>query len=413
LGSRSLRGAPSDGASGQLLADERGRSGFCNKGVDMGESRTALVTGGAGLIGSHIVDAARALNWQVRILDNLERQTHRRGKPPWITADVEFIDGDVRNRSDWERALDGVDVVFHQAAYGGYMPEIAKFIHVNSYGTALMLETIRDRQLPIEKIVLASSQAVYDEGAYTCPEHGDFFGTPRHLERLAGGDYDVHCPDCDRPATPIPTREEAPIGGRNVYAISKFDQERLLLMWGEATEIPVVALRYSCTYGPRQSVFNPYTGVIAIFCTRLINDLPPIVFEDGCQSRDLIYVEDVARANLLVASDDRANGQVFNVGTGNAAQIGDLARLLAQRLGRDIDPLIPGEFRPGEMRALISDIDRLRALGFRPEVDLATGIDRYLDWIRQQGDVKDYFSNAARLLRRKQIVRGSLDRRAS
>ena len=371
---------------------------------------TALVTGGAGLIGSHIVDLALAEGWQVRILDNLQKQTHRDGKPSWIPAEAEFIQGDVRNRRTWERALDGIDVVFHEAAYGGYMPEIAKFIDSNGVGTALMLETIRDRHLPVRKVVVASSQAVYNEGAYSCPEHGRFYGTTRPIARLEQGDWDVHCPTCGRPAIPAPTDEEAPTGGENVYAISKMIQERLVISWGRATGIPAVALRYSCTYGPRQSLFNPYTGVIAIFCTRLVNDLPPVVYEDGRQSRDLVYVEDVARANLLVAANPAANGQVFNVGTGQAAAIGDLATLLAERLGKPIAPLLPGEFRPGEMRALISDASRIGALGFAPRVSLGEGIDRYLAWVRAQGPIAEYFGQAERALRRRRVVKRSAAR---
>jgi dTDP-L-rhamnose 4-epimerase len=371
---------------------------------------TALVTGGAGLIGSHIVDQALAAGWQVRILDNLQRQTHRHGKPAWVPTDVDFMPGDVRRRRVWERALDGVDVVFHEAAYGGYMPEIAKFIDANGVGTALMLETIRDRKLPVRKVVLASSQAVYNEGAYTCPEHGHFYGVTRPTDQLERGDYAMHCPRCGAVASPAPTDEAAPTGGENVYAISKLVQERLVISWGRATGIPAVALRYSCTYGPRQSLFNPYTGVIAIFCTRLVNDLPPVVYEDGGQSRDLIYVEDVARANLLVAADERADGRVFNVGTGQAAEIGELARLLARRLGKEIAPAFPGEYRPGEMRALISDTAALAALGFWPETDLETGIDRYLAWVRQQGEIRDYFGAAERLLRRRRVVKRSAAR---
>lgn len=287
------------------------------------------------------------------------------------------------------------------------MPQIAKFMHVNSYGTALMLETIRDRNLPVRKIVLASSQAVYDEGAYYCPRHGHFYGQPRTSEQLAQGDFAMHCPQCDAAANPVATDESAPIGGRNVYAISKFDQERLSMTWGEATGIPVTALRYSCTYGPRQSVFNPYTGVIAIFCTRLMNNLPPVVYEDGEQSRDLIYAGDVARANLLAATDSRADGAIMNVGTGNAVQIGELAVLLGERLGVPIPPEIPGTFRPGEMRALISDIQKIRTIGFTPQIELEDGITRYLDWIRTRGSIRDYFTAAERSLRNKHIVRSS------
>ena len=207
-----------------------------------GTRQTALVTGGAGLIGSHIVDAALAAGWDVRILDNLQRQTHRNGKPAWLPADAEFVQGDVRHRRTWERALDGIDVVFHEAAYGGYMPEIAKFIDSNGVGTALLLETIRDRNLPVRKVVVASSQAVYNEGAYRCAEHGPFYGTTRPIAQLARGDWAMHCPVCGQPATPAPTDEAAPTGGENVYAISKMIQERLVLSWGSATGIPAALL---------------------------------------------------------------------------------------------------------------------------------------------------------------------------
>ncbi|MDQ3780869.1 MAG: NAD-dependent epimerase/dehydratase family protein [Chloroflexota bacterium] len=375
--------------------------------------RTALVTGGAGLIGSHIVDQALAAGWQVRVLDNLQRQTHRLGKPAWIPANIDFQQGDVRHRRVWQRALDGIDVVFHQAAYGGYMPEIAKFIHTNGVGTALMLETIRDDQLPVRKVVVASSQAVYNEGAYACPEHGAFHGRPRLLPQLERGDFGIHCPQCQRVSEPMPTDEAAPTGGDNVYAISKLIQERLVLAWGRSTEIPVVALRYSCTFGPRQSLFNPYTGVIAIFCTRLMNDLAPVLYEDGEQSRDMIYVEDVARANLLVASDDRANGRVYNVGTGRAVTARAMATLLATRLGKAIEPVVPGEFRPGEMRALISDTRQIQALGFDTTVTLEVGLDRYLAWVAEQGTVADYFTRAERVLRRRKVVKKTIGKRSA
>lgn len=371
----------------------------------MAEVTKALVTGGAGLIGSHIVDAALAKGWNVRVLDSLEPQTHAHGKPAWIPDDVEFIHGDVRNPDDWERVLNGIDIVFHEAAFGGYMPEIAKFIHVNSYGTALLLETIRNHDLPVQKLVLASSQAVYNEGAYQCALHGRFLGETRPIAQLESGDYAMHCPVCGADSVPVPTDENAPMGGENVYAISKADQERLVISFGRATGLPVTALRYSCTFGPRQSLFNPYTGVIAIFCTRLMNDLPPVVYEDGRQSRDLVFVEDVARANLLVATEFRSDGQILNVGTGNAVEIGDLARLLARKLGKEIEPYLPGEYRPGEMRALISDTSRIRELGFEAEVSLEDGIDRYLAWIETQGSIGEYFSEAERMLRARRVVK--------
>ena len=365
----------------------------------------ALVTGGAGLIGSHIADLLLREGWRVRILDNLEPQTHRNGKPAWIPQSVDFIEGDIRDRSTVTAALREIDIVFHEAIYGGYMPEIAKFVHVNSFGTAQMLEIIRDENLPVKKFIVASSQAVYSEGAANCGQHGVVFPSVRPTEQLSRGDFSVHCPHCGADTTSAPTPEEAPIRGESVYAITKIDQERLVLTWGQQMGIPTVALRYSCTYGPRQSVFNPYTGVIAIFCTRLLNNHPPIVYEDGFQTRDLCFVEDIARANLLAATTERLDGQAVNVGSGKAATIREIARLVSDALNIHIEPITRGEFRPGEIRHLTSDITRMRTAGFAPQVELETGIGRYLDWIRAQADVRDYFATAETLLRSKGIVR--------
>src|SRR6476620_2679916 len=368
------------------------------------EMKRALVTGAAGLIGSHVVDILVREDWQVRALDNLEPQTHRRGKTAWINPKAEFIQGDMRNRDAITAVLDGIDVVFHQAAYGGYMPEIAKYVHVNSLGTAQMLEIMREKDLPIKKIVVASSQAVYSEGAGECPKHGLVFPSVRPIEQLRRGDWQVHCPLCVAITKSVPTPENAPVGGETVYGLTKVDQERLVLLWGKQIDIPTVALRYSCTYGPRQSIFNPYTGVIAIFCTRLLNDLPPVLYEDGEQTRDFSFVEDIARANLLAAESDQLDGLPVNVGSGAGVSVRKIAEQISDALGIHIAPEINGEFRPGEMRHLTSDTERIRAAGYSPQVDLVAGIGRYLAWIRQQADVRDYFSEAADILRSKGIV---------
>ena len=365
--------------------------------------KRALVTGGAGLIGSHVADLLCREGWRVRVLDNLEPQTHRRGRPAWVETE-DFIEGDLRDRATMRAALEGIDIVFHQAAYGGYMPEIAKYVHVNSLGTAQMLEIIREETLPVKKIVVASSQAVYSEGAGDCPKHGLVFPPVRPLAQLQRGDWQVHCPVCGAITTSVPTPEGAPIGGETVYGLTKVDQEKLVLLWGKQIGIPTVALRYSCTYGPRQSIFNPYTGVIAIFCTRLLNDLPPILYEDGEQTRDFSFVEDIAWANLLAVETDALDGLPVNVGSGRGVPIREIAEQISGALGIQIAPEAKGEFRPGEMRHLTSDTKRIREAGYEPQVDLATGIARYLDWIRSQQDVRDYFTEAAEILRHKGIV---------
>jgi dTDP-L-rhamnose 4-epimerase len=370
----------------------------------MKRRQRALVTGGAGLIGSHVADLLVREGWRVRILDNLEPNTHRRGKPAWINRDAEFVHGDLRDRAMIENALSDIDIVFHQAAYGGYMPEMAKYVQVNSFGTAQMLEIIREKNFPIKKVIVASSQAVYSEGAGECSKHGLVFPKVRPVEQLQRGDWSVRCPICHQPTTSVATPEEAPVGGETVYGLTKVDQEKLVLLWGKQVGIPAVALRYSCTYGPRQSIFNPYTGVIAIFCTRLLNNLSPVLYEDGEQTRDFSFVEDIARANLLAATTDALDGRPVNVGSGEGVTVREIAQSISDALGIRIAPEINGEFRPGEMRHLISGTDTIRAAGYSPQVGLAEGIDRYLDWIRSQSDVRDYFSEASETLRNKGIV---------
>ena len=367
-------------------------------------AKRALVTGGAGLIGSHITDLLISEGWKVRVLDNLEPNTHMRSKPAWINENAEFIEGDLRDRDTITAALDKTDIVFHQAAYGGYMPEIAKFVHVNSLGTAQMLEVIREKNLQIRKIVVASSQAVYSEGAGECLKHGLIFPPVRPVEQMRKGDWEVHCPLCGAITKSVPTPENAPVGGETVYGLTKVDQERLVLLWGKQVGIPTIALRYSCTYGPRQSIFNPYTGVIAIFCTRLLNNLAPVLYEDGNQTRDFSFVEDIAQANRLAAETDRLDGLAVNVGSGKGIRIRQIAEQLASVLRIDIQPEINGEFRPGEMRHLTSDTTLAQSAGYKPTVDLSEGITRYIDWIRAQSDIRDYFTEAAETLRKKRIV---------
>src|SRR5438477_2727333 len=284
------------------------------------------------------------------------------------------------------------------------MPEIVKYVHVNSLGTAQLLEVIREKKLSVQKIIVASSQAVYSEGAGICPKHDLIFPSVRPVEQLRRGDWQVHCPICSAITKSAPTPENAPVGRETVYGLTKVDQEKLVLLWGKQVGIPTVGLRYSCTYGPRQSIFNPYTGVIAIFCTRLLNNLPPVLYEDGEQTRDFSFVEDIARANLLAAETDKLDGLAINVGSGEGTPIRKVAQILSQLLKIDIEPEARGEFRPGEMRHLTSDTSKVRAAGYKAQVEFEEGIQRYIDWIRSQSDIRDYFSEAEQILKSKGIV---------
>ena len=261
----------------------------------------ALVTGGAGLIGSHLADLLRRHGWKVRVLDNLEPQTHRRGRPAWVAEGSDFIQGDIRDRATITAALEG-SMSIYQGAYAATCQRSQNtFTSQLRHGAKCGGDS--GTQTADPEVIVASSQAFTAEGAALCRRIILFF---RRCERLRNAERRLAgaLPFCGVVTTSVPTPERAPIGGETVYGLTKVDQEKLVLLWGKQIGIPTVALRYSCTYGPRQSIFNPYTGVIAIFCTRLLNDLPPVLYEDGEQTRDFSFVEDIARANLLAAESD-------------------------------------------------------------------------------------------------------------
>ncbi len=364
-----------------------------------------LVTGGAGFIGSHTVDALLEKGREVRILDSLEPPIHRqRQKPEYIRDEVEFITGDVQNKSDVERALRGVNAVFHLAAYQGYLTDFSKFARVNDGGTALLYEVITEERLPIEKIVLASSQAVYGEGKYECPEHGIQHPLPRELSQLEKGEWEVKCPLCRQNVKPLHT-DESIVNPHNQYAVSKYAQELYALTLGKRLGIPTVALRYSITQGPRQSFYNAYSGILRIFSTRLLSNLPPVIYEDGEQLRDYVHVGDVVTANLLVLENDSANFEVFNVGGSEATTVLEYTRLLISLLGVDIEPRISGEFRFGDTRHVVSDISKLQRLGWQPKTSLEQIIREYLDWVQKQAEVSDYYAQAEKIMRQQGVIR--------
>jgi dTDP-L-rhamnose 4-epimerase len=321
-----------------------------------------------------------------------------------VPKEVEFIEGDMRSQDDLARALDGVDYVSHQAAFGGFVPGISKYVHVNVLGTAMLLELITQRKLPVKKVVMASSQAVYGEGKYECAEHGIQSPPIRSVENMRSGVWEQPCHTCGSPLTPLPTDEKIPIDSTTPYAISKFGQERLVLSWGKTHGIPATALRYSVTYGPRQSIFNPYTGVVSIFSTRMLNGLQPVVYEDGQQTRDFVYVGDVAAANLHCLESSSTDGEMYNVGSGRRTRVVELIEILRKSYDLDIEPLMRGEFRPGEVRHLFSDSSKLEATGWATSVTVAQGVARYVDWIGTQGDVREYFSEAEKVMKEMKAV---------
>ncbi len=352
----------------------------------------ALVTGGAGLIGSHIVDQLLAKGYSVKVIDNLEQETHQKGKPEWIPKEVEFIHGNTADPVAMLKAMDGVDVIFHQAAYGGFALDQNKYVHSNTLGTTNMFSLIKQHKLPIKKVVYASSQAVYGEGKYYCSEHGVQEPHFRGQEQSQAGRWEMECAQCGHPMIPLPTDENKKLCLDTMYAITKYSQELVAKAMGKSLGIPTVGLRYSITYGPRQSLYNPYTGICSIFSTMILNDIAPTVYEDGRQTRDFVFVEDVAKANIVVMENDKANNEVFNVGTGKQTSVIDFVRHLSDAYGKEAKYNFTQEFRPCDVRHLYSDNRKLAKLGFKPQVSLQEGIKKYANWIKTQGQIEEYFS---------------------
>ena len=350
--------------------------------------KNILVTGGAGFIGSHIVDALIDRGHRVRVLDALVEQVHGGAGPQYLNPKAEFLQGDVCDADLVDRALDGIEVVYHKAAevgVGQSMYEIGRYVRANDFGTAVLLEAIVKRRPQIKKLVVASSMSIYGEGAYACDKCGPVQPKLRPLSQLLDRDWEINCPQCGAKAKPVPTNEDKPLFPSSVYAISKQDQEQFCLVVGRAYDIPVVALRYFNVYGPRQALSNPYTGVCAIFSGRLLNDESPMIFEDGEQTRDFVHVSDIVQANMLALETDKADYEAVNIGTGSPISVSNISLMLAQGLHKDIKPQITAKYREGDIRHCVADISRARKLlGYEPKVKLADGIPELLDWVRQQ-----------------------------
>lgn len=434
-----------------------------------------LVTGGAGFIGSHTVDALLGKGHDVRILDNLQKPVHLKGKPGWVHKDAEFILGDVRNRSDWEKALRGIDAVYHFAAYQDYLPDFSTFFHVNAVSTALMYEVAVEKRMELSKVVVASSQFVQGEGVYKCPsaECADyeewkdinqtskgtgkvnsdsllvecdensrlsraneqigniqsatqrisncesnnyntkqcrmFPGMMRGEAQLKKGQWEMRCPVCGGSGewqwTPE-TYTKPP----NAYAMAKYSQEMQTITFGNRYQIPSVALRYSIVQGPRQSFYNAYSGACRIFSLAYYFGKAPTLYEDGQQRRDFVNIHDVVRANMMALEDERMNGDVYNVGGGRAYTVEELADIVRNEVQKRSksplpDPVKPGLYRFGDTRNACSDISKLKALGWRPEIKPAESAREYVAWLYEQDNVEDILSYAEKTMKNMNVVR--------
>jgi dTDP-L-rhamnose 4-epimerase len=394
-----------------------------------------LVTGGAGFIGSHTVDLLLDRGYRVRILDNLQPRVHPRGKPEWVSPEAEFMQGDVSSPRDLARALESMEAVFHLAAFQDYLPEFSRFLHTNAESAALLFELIvADRKrFPVRKIVFASSQAVCGEGRYVCSGGADIDSTPyarqrirtapappvgrnatgvahgvmtppsRPLEQLRQGHWEILCPACGTEMEPL-LIDESTANPHTAYGISKYAVEQLANCLGHRYGIPTACMRYTYVQGPRNSFFNAYSGVARRFAMRILCGRPPVAYEDGQQLRDYVNVRDVARANVLAMESREADFGVFNVGGGRAVSVLDFARMMLNAAGSAMEPEVPGEFRLGDTRHTVSDISRLRRLGWEPAVPVEQNVSEYLEWLQTQSVTTEFVVEADRVMRETGVV---------
>ena len=372
--------------------------------------RNVLVTGGAGYIGSHLVDALVARGYRVTVLDSLEPQVHRSGTwPSYANAGAEYVRGDVRDRAVFEPLVCAADAVVHFGAavsVGQSMYQVDRYVDVNTRGTALLLDILVNARHDVRKVLVASSIGVYGEGAYRCATHGPVAPTIRPESQLAARDWEQRCPICHEHVVSIPTPEDKALYRDNIYSMTKYHQEEMVLLIGKTYGIPAVAPRFFNVYGPRQSLSNPYAGVAAIWLSRLLNGKPPVVFEDGGQLRDFVSIHDVVDCLVLMLENSGADFLPVNVGSGETVTILEIAQLLNRLLGTSIEPQVTETGRKFDIRHNTADISRARTtLGFAPKVSLADGFSELIEWARTTPDVAvDFFDRALDELKQKGLL---------
>jgi dTDP-L-rhamnose 4-epimerase len=352
-------------------------------------SKRILITGGAGFVGSHLADGLLREGHEVRILDDLTPQVHQAGLPDYLSTDVELIRGDIRDPRRLKEALNGVDVIFHFAAtvgVGQSMYEISRYMSVNTQGTAELLQAILDTRPPLDKLIVASSMSIYGEGRYECSACNRSVAPPvRSTAQLRSGKWDLYCDTCGGVLHPQPTDETKPSEINSFYALSKRDQEEMCLIYGRTYGLPVTALRFFNIYGTRQALSNPYTGVAAIFASRMLNGQAPLVFEDGEQMRDFVSVHDIVHANILAMQRPESDGEVINVGSGRPISIRQVAEILGRALGSTMEPVITRKYRAGDIRHCYADLTRARTLlAYEPQVTHEEGFRELAEWLSEQ-----------------------------
>jgi dTDP-L-rhamnose 4-epimerase len=370
-----------------------------------------LITGGAGFIGSNLSLNLIEKGYEVTVLDNLSPQIHGEYSPLYesIKDKVNFIKGTVLSYDDWKKALDGVDVVVHLAAETGTgqsMYEIEKYTDVNIKGTSIFLDILANEKHSVKKMIIASSRSIYGEGKYDCPKCGLVYPSERKDEDMEKGDFAVKCPICGANAKLLATDETSKIHPSSIYGITKQVQEQMFLVMGKSLNIPAVAFRYQNVYGAGQSLSNPYTGILSIFSTRIKNGNDINIFEDGLESRDFVYVDDVVEATILGIEKDEANYEVFNVGLGQAIDVNTVASTLVKTYDSNSKITISGNYRLGDIRDNYADLTKIKAkLGFEPKVSFEEGIRRFTSWVEKQEVVEDKYEKSIEEMKEKGLYK--------
>lgn len=380
----------------------------------MSKIKNVLISGGAGFIGSNLALRLISQGYCVTVLDNLSEQVHGSEVEKSflynsIKDKVTFIKGDVRDRNDWEKALAGQNAVIHLAAETGTgqsMYEILKYSEVNIGGTALLLDILAKKQHDIKKIIVASSRAIYGEGRYRCPRHGEVYPLTRREDDLRNGNFECRCNDCGESVQLLSTSENAKTNANSIYGITKYVQEQMVIIAGKAMNIPAVAFRYQNVFGPGQSLSNPYTGILSIFSTQIMNNNEINIFEDGKESRDFVYIDDVVTATILGLENERADFNVYNVGTGIPTDVLHIAQKLVELYSSKTGINITGNYRTGDIRHNFADLTKIKNdLGFAPEFDFDKGIIQFVEWVRLQEVKTDKYSESIKELKLRGLIK--------
>lgn len=375
--------------------------------------KNILISGGAGFIGSNLTQKLVEKGFKVTILDNLSKQIHGKNQDSTLFLSVKdiatFIYGDVCNKSDWKKALKNQDAVIHLAAETGTgqsMYEISRYNEVNILGTTHLLDILANENNSVKKMIIASSRSIYGEGKYLCKNDGVVYPNQRQDIDMTNRKFNLVCSKCNDPLQLLATDEDSKIHPSSIYGITKQQQEQMILLMGKALNIPAVALRYQNVYGPGQSLNNPYTGILSIFSTRLLNGNDIDIYEDGKESRDFVFIDDVVEATILALEKEEANHQIFNVGSGVATSVSEVANLLKSLHNSDVKISVSGKYRLGDIRHNYANLSKIKnALGFSPKFDLISGITSFVNWVKTQEVMEDKYEISIQELENKGLIK--------